>query len=170
VVDSDDVNLPNINLVAFPDHEDGNQEDVHEMITLLLGALDPPLPKRQDGKEHSLAEKSTPIQQIFAVTIKHLCECAYDSAATPDAITSTTVSDQCMTCEFVRVNYEDTTHLSLAIPGTAARSRKWYSWPKSDEVPVSMDSLFDKYFKDETIDFECGRWVGVLLQLYAMCS
>jgi len=117
----------NILPVIFPSHEDGMQEDAHEMLILLLGALDPPLPKPLDGRELSLAEKSTPIQQIFGGTTKY--------------------HYQCIWCGHERANYEDTNHLSLSFPESMKR--------RTDVI--SMDSLFHKYFRAEMMYTECEK-------------
>jgi len=119
--------LRNILPAIFPSHEDGMQEDAHEMLILLLDALDRPLPKPLDGRELSLAEKSTPIQQIFGGTIKYHYECVW--------------------CGHERVNYEDTNHLSLAFPDTMKR--------RNDVI--TMDSLFDRHFSDEVMRSECEK-------------
>ena len=56
----------------FPQHRNGVQEDAHEMLTLLLGALElgPPKPTLNGLKVHG-PSLSTPIEQIFGGNMRN---------------------------------------------------------------------------------------------------
>jgi ubiquitin carboxyl-terminal hydrolase 36/42 len=59
----------------FPSHYEGHQEDAHELLTLLLGALDPLPPKQPNGMPKLPNRTSTPIEQIFGGTLRNQVKC-----------------------------------------------------------------------------------------------
>jgi hypothetical protein len=72
------LSVPALSSGIFPRHIGGRQEDAHEMLALLLDALDPPLPKVKSAggaKKEVLPEPtelpSTPIQQILGGTLRN---------------------------------------------------------------------------------------------------
>lgn len=59
----------------FPHHRFGSQEDAHEMLTLLLGALEPLPPKQINGVQKLNPTAQSPIEQIFGGTLKNEIFC-----------------------------------------------------------------------------------------------
>lgn len=61
----------------FPSHRHGHQEDAHEMLTLLLSALDPPLANKNGAslgstnKDKFSMVPSSPIEQIFGGNLRN---------------------------------------------------------------------------------------------------
>uniref|UniRef100_A0A914GTW0 Ubiquitin carboxyl-terminal hydrolase 36 n=1 Tax=Globodera rostochiensis TaxID=31243 RepID=A0A914GTW0_GLORO len=61
----------------FPHHRSGTQEDAHEMLTLLLGALEPFPPRKSNLKIHGTQGPgpSTSIEQIFGGSLRNRIVC-----------------------------------------------------------------------------------------------
>ncbi|KAL3104207.1 hypothetical protein niasHS_002234 [Heterodera schachtii] len=61
----------------FPHHRSGTQEDAHEMLTLLLGALEPFPSKKANLKIHGTQGPgpSTSVEQIFGGSLRNLIVC-----------------------------------------------------------------------------------------------
>ncbi|PAV68789.1 hypothetical protein WR25_20969 isoform A [Diploscapter pachys] len=130
----------------FPNHIQGMQEDAHELLTLLLDALEPPPPSAQkqaiqngytngnsNGAQslpNGLSSKpSTAIEQIFGGTLRNQITC-----------------DECQT---PHINYERIRELNLAIRRKPSMDR---------EAPIPLTHLIDIYFRDENVgEFECKK-------------
>ncbi|KAL7069806.1 hypothetical protein ACQ4LE_010900 [Meloidogyne hapla] len=83
----------------FPHHRHGCQEDAHEMLTLLLGALEigPPKPTLNGLKVNGLSP-STPIEQIFGGNMRNQVVCN--------------------TCNAEHINYERIREMNLGLTRT----------------------------------------------------
>ncbi|GMT34826.1 hypothetical protein PFISCL1PPCAC_26123 [Pristionchus fissidentatus] len=113
----------------FPSHSFGMQEDAHELLSLLLDAIDPPPGwNRENGNKELPTNKlkpSTPIEQIFGGTLRNQVTC--QSCSTP------------------YINYERIRELNVAL------GRK-----QEDRIPLT--SLVQDYFRNETIAaFSCKK-------------
>ncbi|KAH7694753.1 ubiquitin carboxyl-terminal hydrolase, partial [Aphelenchoides avenae] len=121
----------------FPRHQNGQQEDAHEMLTLLLDALDSASPKPAKDINGNLAgsgdEPSTPTQQIFGGVLRNKGQYFLYQL-------------RCKECETVHTNYERIAELNL---GLNIRARQ-------DFRPTSVSELIGDFFAQEEIEpFSC---------------
>lgn len=113
----------------FPSHSFGMQEDAHELLSLLLDAIDPPPGwNRENGNKELPTNKlkpSTPIEQIFGGTLRNQVTC--------------------QACHTPFINYERIRELNVALG-------------KKQEDRIPLMSLVQDYFKNETITaFSCKK-------------
>ncbi|GMR32941.1 hypothetical protein PMAYCL1PPCAC_03136, partial [Pristionchus mayeri] len=113
----------------FPSHAFGMQEDAHELLSLLLDAIDPPPGwNREQGNKELPTNKlkpSTPIEQIFGGTLRNQVTC--QSCTTP------------------YINYERIRELNVALG-------------RKTEERIPLSGLVQDYFKNETISaFSCKK-------------
>ncbi|GMT03478.1 hypothetical protein PENTCL1PPCAC_25652 [Pristionchus entomophagus] len=113
----------------FPSHSFGMQEDAHELLSLLLDAIDPPPGWNRDNTNKELPtnklKPSTPIEQIFGGTLRNQVTC--------------------QSCHTPFINYERIRELNVAL------GRK-----QEERIPLS--NLVQDYFKNETIaTFSCKK-------------
>uniref|UniRef100_A0A915EL01 Ubiquitin carboxyl-terminal hydrolase 36 n=1 Tax=Ditylenchus dipsaci TaxID=166011 RepID=A0A915EL01_9BILA len=85
----------------FPAHRRGYQEDAHEMLTLLLGALEPPISKA-NGAMKIQPTSSSPIEQIFGGSLRNQI--------------------RCNTCGTIHTNYERIREINLGLNRSARTS------------------------------------------------
>uniref|UniRef100_F1KWJ3 Ubiquitin carboxyl-terminal hydrolase 36 n=1 Tax=Ascaris suum TaxID=6253 RepID=F1KWJ3_ASCSU len=117
----------------FPSHRPGYQEDAHELLTLILDALDPTPPaaaKQHNGPATNAPNQepsaSTPMEQLFGGALRN--------------------EIRCFGCGENYVNYERIRELNLGL-----RMRK-------REGIVGINDLLVDYFSNETLSsFECKK-------------
>uniref|UniRef100_A0A1I7ZUE8 Ubiquitin carboxyl-terminal hydrolase 36 n=1 Tax=Steinernema glaseri TaxID=37863 RepID=A0A1I7ZUE8_9BILA len=118
---------------VLPHHWNGNQEDAHETLCLLLDSLEPPMPPRKPNIPTSLppmiAQKKTSnaIEQIFGGTFRNRIKCRNCSAFT--------------------IGYERIRELNLSMHQRLKGN---------NGVPVRLTTLLQDHFVKDVIDeFNC---------------
>uniref|UniRef100_A0A0M3K324 Ubiquitin carboxyl-terminal hydrolase 36 n=1 Tax=Anisakis simplex TaxID=6269 RepID=A0A0M3K324_ANISI len=140
----------------FPSHKPGYQEDAHELLSLILDALDPAPPASL--KQTNGTSSTTPNQFRFEYMIVFsIVLFLFSAVCCPEELRPSTPMEQmfggalrneirCFACGENYINYERIRELNLGL-----RMRK-------REGIISLNDLFADYFSNETLNsFDCKK-------------